>query len=99
MAKLIINNSDTYEPITVQLTEENTPIAFKMKVKSLINSGLSLEDAKKVAMEPIELELYYDPDTGLFAVESEAVEAGTIYNPYTAELLWESDWINDEVEE
>jgi hypothetical protein len=33
-----------------------------------------------------ELEIYYEKGTGLFAVESEAVESGTIYSPYTAEL-------------
>lgn len=34
----------------------------------------------------IELEIYYEKGTGLFAVESEAVESGTIYSPYTAEV-------------
>ena len=91
MAQLIINNCDNYESIGVHLSEEDTPIAFGMRVKSLISSGLSSEEAKKAAKEPIELELYYDPDAGLFAVESDAVESGIIYNPYTAELLQSED--------
>ena len=37
----------------------------------------------------IELEIYYEKGTGLFAVESEAVESGTIYSPYTGELCEE----------
>jgi hypothetical protein len=37
----------------------------------------------------IELEIYYEKGTGLFAVESETVESGTIYSPYTGELCEE----------
>lgn len=40
----------------------------------------------------IELELYYQPEYGLFAVESEAVESNIpIYSPYTAEELEDFD--------
>ena len=38
-----------------------------------------------------ELEIYYEKGTGLFAVESEAVESCTIYSPYTAELCEDAD--------
>ena len=37
------------------------------------------------------LEIYYSIDSGLFAVESEAVESGLIYNPYTGEMLDKAD--------
>ena len=39
----------------------------------------------------IELELYYEKEYGLFAVESGAVESGTIYSPYSAELCDECE--------
>lgn len=87
--QLKLNGSDNYESTTIKLNKEDHPIAFENRVQSLINSGLNREDAEKEAIQPIELEFYYDPDTGLFAVESEAVEAGTIYNPYTQEQLLE----------
>ena len=42
----------------------------------------------KLALEPIELELYYNTNLGLFGVESEAVEGNCdIYDPYTSEIL------------
>lgn len=82
-----LNNSDNYESIRVQLSKEKTPIAWEQRVQSLINSGITREQAEAVADSTIEVEIYYNPDAGLFLVESEAVESGTIYDPYSGELL------------
>ena len=82
-------NSDDYEPLKVLLTEEDTPIAFNAKINELMEQGVfdNEKEAKKwLRNTPIELELYYEKDSGLFAVESEAVESGTIYSPYTGDL-------------
>lgn len=38
-----------------------------------------------------ELELYYEEGRGAFAVESEAVESGEIYSPYSGELGEDAD--------
>jgi hypothetical protein len=84
-----LNNSDEYESIgTFHLSEDKTPKAFNAKVEELMEEcGMSEEEAKKAASDiEFELEIYYEKGTGLFAVESEAVESGTIYSPYTAEL-------------
>jgi hypothetical protein len=86
-----LNNSDNYESITIQLSKEKTPIAWEQKVISNMNSGLSREEAEKEADKTIEVEMYYDADAGLFLVEAEAVESGTIYNPYSGELIDEAD--------
>jgi len=86
-----LNNSDNYESIFVQLSKEKTPIAWEQKVISNINSGLSREEAEKEADKKMEVEMYYDADAGLFLVEAEAVESGTIYNPYSGELMDEAD--------
>lgn len=82
-----LNNSDNYESITVQLSKEKTPIAWEQRVLSNMNSGATREEAEELASEPIEVEMYYNPDAGLFLVEAEAVESGTIYDPYSGELL------------
>lgn len=85
-----LNNSDTYEPIMISLTPEAYPIAFKNKVDELIEQGMFKtrpEAENYVKSTPIELEVYYEKGTGLFAVQSDAVESGTIYSPYTQELL------------
>lgn len=92
-----LNNSDSYESLKVTLNEENYPIAFKNKVDELMEQKAfnSREEAEEWVREtPIELELYYEKDSGLFAVEAEAVESGTIYSPYTAELG--EDYVDEE---
>jgi hypothetical protein len=35
--------------------------------------------------------MYYNPNAGLFLVECDAVESGTIYDPYSGELMEEFD--------
>ena len=49
-------------------------------------NSMSREEAESVIKDmEIELEIYYEKGYGLFAVESEAVESGTIYSPYSKE--------------
>lgn len=80
------NSASNYESIMVRLTPDKTPIAYRNKVKCLMSSGMSREEAEQVALEPIELELYYEVGSGLMAIESEAVEAsGSIFSPYTGD--------------
>lgn len=89
-----LNNSDEYEPLdTIELTEEKFPKAFKAKVEELMEEGCSSEEeARKIIKDmKFELEVYYEKGSGLFAVESDAVESGTIYSPYTKELGEEAD--------
>ena len=84
-----LNNSDKYESVTITLSKEKTPIAWEQRVQSLVNSGMLVGEAIIFANEPIEVEMYYNIDAGLFLVECEAVESGTIYDPYSGELLEE----------
>lgn len=89
MAKLKINDSDNIESVKVTLSPIKTPIAYNNRVNSLITSGLTLEDAEREALEPIDMEMYYDENNGLFLVETEAVGNTDIFNPYTQALLEE----------
>jgi hypothetical protein len=85
-----LNSADSYEPITIILTKENTPIAYNNKIEELVEQGIysSKEEAEKNHSSiAIECEIYYDKHNGLFAVESDAVESNCdIYSPYSAEL-------------
>lgn len=86
------NNSDQYESIMVKLDEFKHPIAFKTKLDELIESGMTAEEARVfIQTTPIELEIYYQKDSGLFAVEAEAVDSGTVYSPYSGEELEEAE--------
>ncbi|MBP5457832.1 MAG: hypothetical protein J6Y37_15180 [Paludibacteraceae bacterium] len=85
----VINNGEEYEPLcNVVLTKEKFPKAFAAKVREVMGDGIctSQEEAEKyVAGMEIELEVYYEEGEGLFAVESERLECGEIYSPYTCD--------------
>lgn len=90
------NSAENYEPVNVFLTPDKTPIAYQNKVQCLMLSGMTGAEARKLALEPIELELYYEVGRGLFAVESEAVESCGIRSPYSGEPLEEETESSDE---
>ena len=90
-----VNDSESYEFINVVIDPINQPIAYQNRVDSLVNSGFSLEDAKAEALMPIEMELYFDPNTSLIMIDSGAIESGVGYNPYTGIELDHSDDDND----
>ena len=77
------------EVIEVTLNRYKNPISFKNKVDELMEEGAfdTREEAEKWVEEtPIALELMYEKHNGLFAVESEAIEAG-LYSPYSQEEI------------
>lgn len=87
-----INKPGYEEVIEVRLSREKTPKAFKEKLEELMEEGAF--DTEKEAIEWIEkttfvMEIYYEKGSGLFLVESEALENGDIVSPYTKELLEE----------
>lgn len=89
-----LNNAESYEPIFITLTEKDTPIAYKNKIDELVEQGCypNEEEAKMDNAEiKIECEIYYEKHSGVFAVESGAVESGTIYSPYSGEICDEAD--------
>lgn len=78
-------NSETIE---VRLNKKDHPRAFQKAVESLMESGLSEEEAtKSVATTPFVLEVAYSTNRGLFAVESEALDflREEMFDPYTGE--------------
>lgn len=86
MKKLVI--TDACETINVKLDRLKHPIAFRRATLSLMESGLTNSEAEAlIERQGFEMELFYEGDNGLFAVESEAVENTTIYSPYTNEAL------------
>lgn len=90
------NRAENYESIMVTLTREKTPIAFQSKLDELIGQGAFDNEAdaiRWIESTPIELELYYEKDSGLFAVEAEAVDSqADLVSPYTgAEFEYENE--------
>ncbi len=87
-----LNNSDQYEAIEIFLTEEKHPTAYANKLKCLMSSGMSEEEARhEISTIPIEMEMYYEVGSGLMLVESGAVDSGTIYSPYSGEIYEDAD--------
>lgn len=68
-----------------RLTKEQYPVAYENKVQELLNEGISTREEAEQMVKTMEfnLELYYEPGQGMFAVECDAVEAGKVYSPYT----------------
>lgn len=61
---------------------------FRRRVRSLMLSGLSREEAEKyVASTPQKLELFYDVNLGAFAIDAEAVGNTPLYNPYSGKEI------------
>lgn len=81
------NPPEKYEPISIVVTPDEHPLVYNAMIKSLMNRGMTKAEAVAYMIQPIELELYYDEDSGLFAVEPGAVESTSIFNPYTGEKL------------
>jgi hypothetical protein len=92
--RIKVNNEDCYESIMITLHEDKYPIAHKNKVDELMEQGCfdDREEARKwVNSTPIELEIYYEKDAGLFAVEAEAIYScsESLCSPYTKALFEE----------
>lgn len=85
------NPPEKYEPINVVVAPDEHPLVYNAMVKSLMNRGMTKAEAVAYMIQPIELELYYDENTGLFAVEPGVVESTSIFNPYTGEELEDYD--------
>lgn len=88
MEKIKVNPADQYESIKVILDENTYPIAHQKKLEELMEQGAFRSEAEAkewINTTPIELELYYEKHSGLFAVEAEAVEdiPHTLCSPYT----------------
>ena len=73
------------ETIEVRLSPIKTPVAFNNKVKELIEEcGLSPEEAKREALNmTFVLEVIYEKNCGLFAVESDTLDCSRVWSPYT----------------
>lgn len=77
---------DVDEVVEVITTPTIHPDLFRRRVKCLMLSGLSEQEAERtVAMAPLQLSLFYDIGRGAFAIDAEAVGSIPLYNPYTAE--------------
>ena len=92
MARIQANSADNYESINVVLTKDRYPIAYRAKMEELVEQGCyeTIEDAEiDNPRIDIDLELYYDKHSGLFGVESGAIEYGaeSICSPYSGEYM------------
>ena len=87
-----INKPGHEEVIEIRLSREKTPITFKNKLEELMEEGAfntEKEAIEWIEKNPFVMEIYYERGSGLFLVESEALENGDIVSPYTQELLEE----------
>lgn len=93
-----LNNANNYEHLcNVVLDERRFPLAYAAKLNELMDNGQGEGMTEKEAREYLqrehfELELYYSPTYGMFAVETDAIDNGAvIYDPYTGRECEEAD--------
>lgn len=89
-----LNPSDAIESVSVRLSEDKTPVAFRNKVQELVEAGMTESEARKFILEtPFVLEIYYEKGYGLFAVESDTLEgcAESICSPYSQEFFEDNE--------
>lgn len=87
---MYLPKNDFCETIEVKLTPGKYPVAYKAKIDELMEQGAfnTREKAERWVMEnPICLELIYEKHSGLFAVESEAIETDSLVSPYSKEPI------------
>lgn len=81
----VLNAPKDLEFITIKLTEDKYPIAYRNKLEELMDNGCTEQEAREmIDAMTFEMELVYHKNNGLFLVESEAIECGEIYSPYDA---------------
>ena len=97
LANGVIEAHPTFDIESVSINLSKYPKAFANKLDELMETGAfdNRDEAKKWLTEtPIVLELYYEKDQGLFAVESEALEncgVGDIVSPYSKKPIVTND--------
>lgn len=81
------------EIVDIVLDMHRHPNAYNAKKEELMNGGMSSQEAMRFLYQPIEVEIFYSPNQGLFAVESEALgQIGfDIVNPYDGKVLIQED--------
>ena len=90
MEQVRINPAKKAEYISVKLSKERTPIAYQKKLDELIEQGAfeTVDEAEAwLNGADFDLELYYQKECGLFAVDPEAVACSTCYSPYTGDEM------------
>lgn len=79
------------EVVDIYLDPNKHPKAFGLKKEELVSAGLSEKNAETFIMTtPIQMELFYSKNRGLFAVEGDAVGNTDVYDPYTGIELTET---------
>lgn len=81
----VLNTPKDLEIITIKLTEDKYPIAYRNKLEEIMDNGCTEQEAREmIDTMTFEMELVYHKHNGLFLVESEAIERCEIYSPYDA---------------
>lgn len=83
-----INSPELVETIDFYLDPIKHPLAYNAKLKELIECGMTeIEARTHLLKNPINLEIYYSANNGLFMVESEFLDCSLPYNPYDGKRM------------
>lgn len=89
--------SENIEPINhfnIVLNPNEHSLAYAKRLFELERRGLKPEEIKEIMVQPIQMEMYYDPETdSIFALESSAVnevDPSDLFNPYQGEQFMDA---------
>ena len=87
---MTIHEARKAETVDITLSEAAFPTAYAAKMQELLEQRVFLTEAEARAWLrqcPICLELIYEKHSGLFAVESDALETGGLVSPYSRKRI------------
>jgi len=83
-----LHDPEDVESFTIKVTKKKFPKVWNCLLEEFEsiceNEEEALSHLESLLLNEIELELYYDPNFGMFAVEADAIENGArIFSPYS----------------
>lgn len=86
---MALRYSKTPEIITIYLSEREHPLAYSRALRTLMANDMTEQEARDIIKTGFTMEVVYEPDGGLFAVETETISS--VISPYSGEKLMEQD--------
>ena len=90
---MALRYSKTPEIVTIYLSEKEHPLAYSRALRTLMANDMTEQDARDIIKSGFVMEVVYEPDGGLFAVETETISS--VISPYSGEKLMEQDMFGE----
>lgn len=88
MEKVKIKKEERGDVIEIYINPDDHPTAFARCVNELVECGLPRDEAERTVLnQKYIMEIFFEEESGMFAIESEGIDYIKTYNPYTGEEI------------